>query len=69
MHYDKPTEGVWSVLKGALANLAVHDIDQLAAVVKSRLKQIQYRPDLIEASSPARPGPHTPSVTLKIENR
>ena len=30
-----------------LSNLAVRDADQLAAVVKARLKQIQYRPELI----------------------
>jgi hypothetical protein len=34
-------------MKNGLGNLAVRDADQLAAVVKARLKQIQYRPELI----------------------
>ena len=43
-----PTEGVWSHLKRSLGNLAVHGIDQLLAIVKNRLKQIQYRIDLLD---------------------
>ena len=35
-------------MKNGLGNLAVRDVDQLAAVVKNRLKRIQYRPALIE---------------------
>ena len=31
------------------SNLAVRDVDQLAAIMKNRLKRIQYRPALIEA--------------------
>jgi DDE superfamily endonuclease len=42
-----PVEGVWSHMKRGLGNLAAYGIDQLAAAVKRRLKQIQYRPDLI----------------------
>jgi putative transposase len=42
-----PTEGVWSHVKRSLGNLAVTGVDQLAAVVKNRLKRIQYRPDLL----------------------
>lgn len=42
-----PTEGVWSHLKGGLGNLAAATVDQLAAIVRSRLKRIQYRPDLL----------------------
>jgi len=34
-------------MKNGLGNLAVRDVDQLAAVVKNRLKRIQYRPALI----------------------
>jgi transposase len=41
-----PVEGIWSVLKRSLANLAKHDITQLTALVKSRLRRMQYRPDL-----------------------
>jgi len=42
-------EGAWAVMKASLGNLAVRDVDQLAAVMKNRLKRIQYRPALIEA--------------------
>ena len=44
-----PTETVWSHLKRSIGNLAVRGVDQLLAIVKNRLKQIQYRPDLIDA--------------------
>ena len=42
-----PTEGVWSHVKRSLGNLAVTGVDHLAAVVRNRLKRIQYRPDLL----------------------
>jgi transposase len=42
-----PVEGVWSHLKKTLANLAVRTADQLGAIVKTRLKRMQYRPRLI----------------------
>jgi transposase len=42
-----PVEGVWSHLKRSLANLARHTIDQVAGLVKTRLKRMQYRPGLI----------------------
>ena len=32
-----------------LVNLAARDVDQLAAIMKNRLKRIQYRPALIQA--------------------
>jgi hypothetical protein len=48
MHYGKPTEAVWSNLKRSLANLTKQDIDQLVTLVKTRLKQMQYRPGLID---------------------
>ena len=44
MHYDKPTEAVWPDLKRSLANLTRQNIDQLTALVKTRLKRMQYRP-------------------------
>ncbi len=44
-----PAEGAWANMKNGLGNLAVRDVDQLAAVMKNRLKRIQYRPALIEA--------------------
>jgi transposase len=44
-----PVEHVWSHVKRGLGNLIVHGVDQLVAVVKNRLKRIQYRPELINA--------------------
>ena len=48
MHYGEPTEPVWSNLKRSLANLVKHDISQLTALIKTRLKPMQYRPGLID---------------------
>jgi transposase len=42
-----PAEGVWANMKDGLGNLATRDVTQLAAIVKNRLKSIQYRPELI----------------------
>jgi transposase len=44
-----PVEHVWSHVKRGLGNLIVRGVDQLVAVVKNRLKRIQYRPKLIDA--------------------
>ncbi|HKO83288.1 MAG TPA: transposase [Actinomycetota bacterium] len=41
-----PVEGVGSHLKRSLANLIKHNLDQLTALVKIRLKRMQYRPGL-----------------------
>ena len=54
-HYGKPTEPVWSNLKRSLANLVKHDIGQLTALVKTRLRRMQYRPGLLEGFL-AKPG-------------
>jgi putative transposase len=35
-------------MKNGLGNLAASSVDQLAAVVRNRLKRIQYRPALID---------------------
>ena len=43
-----PVEAVWSNLKRSLANLTKQGIDQLAALIKTRLKPMQYRPSLID---------------------
>jgi DDE superfamily endonuclease len=43
-----PVESVWSHLKRSLANLAKRDITQLTALVKTRLRRMQYQPGLIE---------------------
>jgi putative transposase len=42
-----PCEGVWANMKNGLGNLAACTPDQLAAIVRNRLKRIQYRPALI----------------------
>jgi transposase len=41
-------ESVWSHLKHGLGNCAATSIDEPVAIVKSRLKQLQYRPDLLD---------------------
>ena len=41
-------EGVWANMKNGPGNLAASNVDQLAAIVRNRLKRIQYRPALIE---------------------
>jgi hypothetical protein len=43
-----PAEGVWANMKNGLGNLAARDVGQLAAIVRNRLKRIQYRPQLID---------------------
>ena len=49
MHYDKPTEGAWANMKNSLGNLrSCSTPHRLAAIVKNRLKRIQYRPALID---------------------
>jgi DDE superfamily endonuclease len=43
-----PVEPVWSNLKRSLANLVKHDISELTALIKTRLRRMQYRPGLLE---------------------
>jgi hypothetical protein len=47
VHVLDPIEPVWSRLKRSLANLTKHDIAELTALVKTRLKRMQYRPELL----------------------
>jgi putative transposase len=47
-HELNPVEPVWSHLKRSLANLAKRNLPQLTALVKTRLKRMQYRPVLLE---------------------
>ena len=58
-------EPVWPDLKRSLANLVKHDINELTALVKTRLRRMQYRPGLLEGflAKPS-PRPRTISVTL-----
>jgi transposase len=46
-HELNPVEPVWSHLKRSLANLAKRNLSQLTALVKNRLKRMQYRPALL----------------------
>jgi putative transposase len=46
-HELNPVEPVWSHLKRSLANLTKHNLAQLTALVKTRLKRMQYRPGLL----------------------
>jgi hypothetical protein len=43
-----PVEGIWSNLKRSLANLTKQNINQLTALMKSRLRRMQYRPGLLD---------------------
>ncbi len=56
-------EPVWSHLKRSLANLAKRDISQLTALVKTRLRRMQYRPVSSTGSSPEPGLTSHPSVT------
>jgi putative transposase len=47
-HELNPVELVWSHLKRSLANLAKRNLAQLTALVKTRLKRMQYQPVLLE---------------------
>ncbi len=47
-----PAEGAWANMKNGLGNLAARNVDELAAIVKNRLKRIQYRPALIDGFLP-----------------
>jgi hypothetical protein len=51
MHYGKPTEATWSHLSPSLANLAKTGIGQLTALVKTRLRRMQYRPGVPAAAA------------------
>ncbi|MER5204688.1 hypothetical protein [Streptomyces sp. NPDC002825] len=44
----KPAEGVWSVVKRDIGNRAAADLGQITGAVKRRLKQIQYRPHVVD---------------------
>jgi transposase len=47
-HELNPVEPVWSHLKRSLANLAKRNLAQLTALIKTRLKRMQYRPCLLD---------------------
>jgi len=39
-------------MKNGLGNLAARDVDQLAVIIKNRLKRIQYQPALTLGPQP-----------------
>ncbi|MFG2716627.1 transposase, partial [Streptomyces goshikiensis] len=43
-----PVEGVWAYVKRSLANLAVMALDRLEALVRNRLKRLQYGPHTLD---------------------
>ncbi len=47
-HELNPVEPLWSHLKRSLANLAKRNLGQLTALVKTRLRRMQYRPALLD---------------------
>jgi len=47
-HELNPVELVWSHLKRSLANLAKRNLSQLTALVRTRLRRMQYRPGLLD---------------------
>src|SRR5258708_12820575 len=49
-HELSPVEPVWSHLKRSLASLAKRNLAQLTALVKTRLRRMQYRPALLGGS-------------------
>jgi transposase len=46
-HELNPVEPIWSHLKRSLANLAKRNLAQLTALIKTRLRRMQYRPGLL----------------------
>ena len=42
-----PVESVWALLKRSLANLVKRSLSELTALVKTRLRRMQYRPGLL----------------------
>ncbi|MEU1529754.1 hypothetical protein ABZ460_09835 [Streptomyces fagopyri] len=43
-----PQKDVWSLAQRDLGNLAAADLGQITRAVKYRLKEVQYRPDLVD---------------------
>ncbi|MFI1293993.1 transposase [Streptomyces sp. NPDC020792] len=43
-----PQEGIWSLVKREIGNLTAADLSQVTRAAKRKLKQIQYRPDVVD---------------------
>lgn len=41
-------EGIWSLVKRDIGNLAAADLGQVTRAVKRKLKMLQYRPEAID---------------------
>jgi hypothetical protein len=68
-HELNPVEQVWSHLKRSLASLAKRNLGQLTALVKTRLRRMQYRPGLLAGFLASTGLDLTPFVTPTIKNR
>ena len=68
-HELNPVELVWSHLKRSLANLAKRNLTQLTALVKTRLRRMQYRPSLLDGFLASTGLDLTPFVTPTIKDR
>ena len=68
-HELNPVELVWAHLKRSLANLAKRNLTQLTALVKTRLRRMQYRPSLLDALPASTRIDLTPFVTPTIKDR
>jgi hypothetical protein len=44
-----PQEGIWSLVKRGIGNLAAADLSQITRAVKRTLKMLQYRPEVIDS--------------------
>jgi transposase len=61
-----PVELVWSNLERSLANLAKRNLAQLTALVKTRLRRMQYRRGLLEGFLASTPLDLTPFCNLRL---
>ncbi|MFF3639342.1 transposase, partial [Streptomyces sp. NPDC002250] len=43
-----PTEGIWSLVKRDIGNLAAANLAEITWAVKHRLKTLQYRPTVVD---------------------
>ncbi|WP_406001040.1 transposase [Streptomyces sp. NBC_00829] len=43
-----PQEGIWSLVKRNIGNVAAADLSQITRAVKRKLKMLQYRPEVID---------------------
>ena len=75
-HELNPVEPVWSHLKRSLANLAKRNLAQLTALVKTRLRRMQYRPALparaprrLPRQQSSRPGARCRDCSWSVSNK